>query len=63
VAALLGRDAVFVLQRALLSVSAMLIREMSLRSRTPIARRCAFVNALDFSPIAEGIRYVRKDRR
>ncbi len=64
VAALLGRDAVFVLNALSFLVSAMLIREMSFeephaQSAAPLRVR----DALDFSPIAEGIRYVRKDRR
>ncbi len=62
--AVIPNDAVFVLNALSFLVSAMLIREMSFeephaQSAAPLRVR----DALDFSPIAEGIRYVRKDRR
>jgi MFS family permease len=64
VAALLGRDAVFVLNALSFLISAILIGRMKFdephaQSAAPLRAR----DALDFSPIVEGIRYVRKDRR
>jgi MFS family permease len=64
VAALLGRDAVFVLNALSFLASAILIRRMSFeephaQSAAPLRVR----DALDFSPVVEGVRYVRKDRR
>ena len=64
VAALLGRDAVFVLNALSFLASAVLIRGMKFeephaQSAAPLRVR----DALDFSPVIEGIRYVRKDRR
>jgi predicted MFS family arabinose efflux permease len=64
VAALLGRDAVFLLNALSFLLSAVLIRGMSFvephaQSAAPLRAR----DALDFSPILEGIGYVRKDRR
>jgi MFS family permease len=64
VAALLGRDAVFVLNALSFLVSALLIRGMKFeephaQSAAPLRVR----DALDFSPVVEGVRYVRKDRR
>jgi MFS family permease len=64
VAALLGRDAVFLLNALSFLVSAMLIGRM--RFEEPHAQSAAPLRArdvLDFSPVIEGIRYVRKDRR
>src|SRR5882724_7216077 len=64
VAALLGRDAVFLLNALSFLLSAVLIGGM--RFEEPHAEAAAPLrvrDALDFSPIAEGIRYVRKDRR
>jgi MFS family permease len=64
VAALLGRDAVFVLNALSFLVSAVLIGRM--RFAEPHAQSAAplrLADAVDFSPVAEGMRYVRKDRR
>jgi predicted MFS family arabinose efflux permease len=64
VAALLGRDAVFVLNALSFMVSAILISRM--RFEEPHAKAAAPLrarDAIDFSPVLEGIRYVRKDRR
>jgi MFS family permease len=64
VAAILGRDAVFVLNALSFLVSAVLIGRM--RFEEPHAQVAAPLrarDALDFSPIVEGVRYVRKDRR
>jgi MFS family permease len=64
VAALLGRDAVFLLNAFSFLISAILIGRM--RFEEPHAQAAAPLHArdvLDFSPILEGIRYVRKDRR
>jgi MFS family permease len=63
VAAFLGRDAVFVLNGLSFLVSAFLISRMRFvephaEAAAPLRRR----DLLDFSPIAEGIRYVKKDR-
>jgi MFS family permease len=64
VAALLGRDAVFLLNALSFLISAILIGRMKFeephaQSAAPLRAR----DALDFSPVVEGIRYVRKDRR
>jgi predicted MFS family arabinose efflux permease len=64
VAALLGRDAVFVLNAVSFLVSALLIRGM--RFDEPHAEGAAPLracDAVDFSPVLEGVRYVRKHRR
>jgi predicted MFS family arabinose efflux permease len=64
VAALLGRDAVFLLNALSFLLSAVLIGGM--RFEEPHAEAAAPLrarDALDFSPIVEGVRYVRKDRR
>ena len=63
-AALLGRDAVFILNALSFLVSAILIGRM--RFAEPHAQSAAplrLADAVDFSPVAEGMRYVRKDRR
>jgi MFS family permease len=64
VAALLGRDAVFVLNALSFLLSALLIRGMKFdephaEAAVPLRPR----DALDFSPVLEGVRYVRKHRR
>jgi MFS family permease len=64
VAALFGRDAVFILNALSFLVSAMLIRGMSFeephaKAAEPLRAR----DAIDLSPVIEGMRYVRKDRR
>jgi len=64
VAALLGRDAVFVLNALSFLASAVFIQGMSFdephaESAMPLRAR----DALDFSPVVEGIRYVHRDRR
>jgi len=64
VAALLGRDAVFVLNALSFLASAFFIRGM--RFEEPHAQAAPPLRAgdlLDFSPIADGIRYVGADRR
>lgn len=64
VAALLGRDAVFVLNAVSFLASALLIRSM--RFEEPHAEAAPPLRArdlLDYSPVLEGIRYVRRDRR
>jgi MFS family permease len=64
VAALLGRNAVFLLNALSFLLSALLIGRM--RFEEPHAQAAAPLrarDALDFSPIVEGVRYVRKDRR
>jgi len=64
VAVLLGRDAVFVLNAVSFLVSALLLRGMHFEE--PHAARAAPLRArdlADFSPILEGIRYVRNDAR
>jgi predicted MFS family arabinose efflux permease len=64
VAALLGRDAVFILNALSFLASALLIRGMNFsephaQASAPLRLR----DAVDLSPVVEGIRYVRKDRR
>src|SRR5436305_8648062 len=64
VAALLGRDAVFVLNALSFLVSAILIRRM--RFEEPHVASAAPLRVhdlLDYSPVLEGIRYVRTDQR
>ena len=64
VAAFLGRDAVFVVNAVSFLLSALLIRGM--RFEEPHAERGHALQApdlLDFSPIVEGVRYVRRDGR
>ena len=64
VAAFLGRDAVFVLNAISFLLSALLIRGM--RFEEPHAEGGHALQArdlLDFSPIVEGVRYVRRDAR
>src|SRR5436305_7735012 len=63
VAALMGRDAVFVINALSFLLSAILIRGMSFaephtRTAAPLRLR----DAIDLSPVLDGIRYVRKDR-
>jgi predicted MFS family arabinose efflux permease len=64
VAAFLGRDAVFVINAVSFFLSALLIRGM--RFEEPHAKGGRALQArdlLDFSPIVEGVRYVRRDAR
>jgi MFS family permease len=64
VAALLGRDAVFVLNAASFLVSALLIRGMKFdEPHAEGAPPLRAGDALDFSPVLEGVRYVRKHPR
>jgi len=63
-AALLGRDAVFLFNALTFLVSAWLIRgvnieEPHLKESTPLRPR----DLVDFSPVLEGINYVRSDKR
>lgn len=64
VAALLGRDAVFVLNGASFLVSALLIKRMGfaephMEGRRPLRAR----DLADFSPVIEGVRYIAGDKR
>ena len=64
VAALLGRDTVFVLNALSFLASAFLIQRMRfvephLAASLPLRAR----DLVDFSPVFEGVRYVRRDRR
>jgi predicted MFS family arabinose efflux permease len=64
VAVLLGRDSVFVINAASFAISAVLIGRMTFpephaESHAPLRAR----DLVDFSPILEGIRYVRSDAR
>lgn len=64
VAAVLGRDAVFVINGLSFLVSALLIARMKFVE--PHAEAAAPLRArelVDYSPILEGVRYVRSDRR
>jgi MFS family permease len=64
VAALLGRDAVFVLNALSFLASALLI--LGMRFEEPHAEAAAPLRAhdlFDYSPVLEGVRYVRGDRR
>jgi MFS family permease len=64
VAALLGRDAVFVLNAASFLASALFIGGMSFEE--PHATKAGPLRAgelLDFSPVVDGIRYVKRDRK
>jgi len=64
IAALFGRDTVFLLNALSFLASALLIRGM--RFQEPHAESAAPLRArdpLDLSPVAEGVRYVRRDRR
>ena len=64
VATLLGRDAVFVLNAASFLVSALLIGGMHFQEPHATGTAPFRVRELvDFSPILEGIRYIRGDRR
>ena len=63
-AVLLGRDAVFVLNALSFLASAWLIRRMRFTEphtagMAPLAAR----DLLDFTPVVEGLRYIRSDRR
>ena len=64
VAALFGRNAVFLLNALSFLLSALLIRGMKFdephaQASAPLRLR----DAIDLSPVLDGIRYVRKDRR
>jgi MFS family permease len=64
VAALFGRSAVFVLNALSFLLSALLIRGMRFEEpHADSARPLRVQDLLDYSPVLEGIRYVRKDRR
>src|SRR2546425_10916513 len=64
VAALLGRDAVFVLNALSFLASALLIRGMGFEEPHADSSRPLRVRDLvDYSPVIEGIRYVRRDVR
>ena len=64
VAAFLGRDAVFVLNALSFLVSAFLIRRMRfLEPHTEGQVRLRARDLVDFSPIMEGVRYVRRNGR
>ena len=60
--ALLGRDAVFILNCASFIVSALLIRSMKFHEpHTDAASPLRPRDLVDYTPVLEGIRYVRKD--
>lgn len=64
VGALLGRDAVFVLNAASFLASAFFISRMNFREpHVAAAGPPKIRQLLDFSPVVEGIRYVRRDAR
>jgi predicted MFS family arabinose efflux permease len=64
VAAFLGRDAVFVLNALSFLASAFLIRQMRFKEpHTAAFSRLRFSDLLAFSPVLEGIRYVRRNSR
>jgi MFS family permease len=64
VIALLGRDAAFVLNAVSFLVSAILIRRTGFEEpHAASAEPLRFDDLFDYSPILEGIRYVRRDRR
>src|SRR5271163_194373 len=64
VGALLGRDAVFVLNALSFLASALLIRGMSfVEPHAQAAAPLRWRDAIDLSPVVEGMRYVRRDRR
>src|SRR5436305_584109 len=63
-ASFLGRDAVFVINSASFLLSAALLRRMNFREahielHGPLRLR----DLVDYSPIADGIRYIRSDAR
>jgi MFS family permease len=63
-AALFGRQAVFVINSLSFAASALLIRRMKFEEPHTVGSRPLHARDFaDFSPIAEGIRYVRRDRR
>lgn len=64
VAALFGRDAVFIVNALSFLFSALLIRGMSFEEpHTYSAPPLRLRDAIDLSPILDGMRYVRRDRR
>jgi len=64
VAVLLGRDAVFVLNAVSFLVSAWLIRRMQFEEpHTAGLPALQVKDLIDFSPVIEGFRYIRSDRR
>jgi predicted MFS family arabinose efflux permease len=64
VAALLGRDAVFILNALSFLASAALIRGMKFdEPHADSAKPLQLAELWDQSPVLEGLRYVRKDRR
>jgi MFS family permease len=64
VAAFLGRDAVFIVNAVSFLLSALLIRGMQFEEpHAEAAHALRARDLLDFSPIVEGVRYVRRDAR
>ena len=64
VAALLGRDAVFVLNALSFLASAFLISKMRfVEPHAEAAEPLRLRDLVDYSPVLEGVRYVRRDRR
>ena len=64
VAALLGRNAVFVLNGISFLASALFIKGMNFQEpHAAMATPLRFRDAVDFSPIVDGVRYVRRDSR
>ena len=63
-AAAFGRDAVFVINSLTFVVSALLLREMRFREPHMDEAKPFHARELaDFSPVADGIQYIRRDRR
>ncbi|HZR33173.1 MAG TPA: MFS transporter [Terriglobales bacterium] len=64
VAAFLGRDAVFIINSASFLLSAALLRRMNFReAHTELHGPLRLRDLVDYSPIADGIRYIRSDAR
>ena len=63
VAALLGRDAVFVLNALSFLLSAMFIRRMQFPEPHVTHERLTLRQVFDYSPMVEGFRYIWHDRR
>jgi MFS family permease len=61
-AAFLGRDAVFVLNSASFLLSAALLRGMNFREGHVAERPLRARELADYRPIAEGVRYIRRNR-
>jgi MFS family permease len=62
-AAFLGRDAVFILNALSFLVSALFIRSMHFTEPHVTAAPFRMGELIDFSPVLEGIRYIRRERK